>query len=248
MTLVTCVFCGENARRAKEHVFPDWLLTQLDVAAEQIPLRHAKADGSVISERRHPLSQFRYGHVCVECNNGHLSRLEGEAKRILSNLWRGRQSLAAIDAFALAMWCLKTCVMLNAASNYRPIVSTLHAKAVAAMYPPPGLFVHVGFQESAPKVTWLQSQNLVVKTHYDGVRAVVDIFQERGFNVVLGVGGILLRVVYLPVAEFAIQSAGIAGHRAQLVWPRRSRLMLDRTRLFDSPMRLALDAMARDLR
>lgn len=247
-SIIDCIFCGNHASRAKEHVFPVWLLDALNAGNEVIAFRHFGVGGHVLSERRHTLDGFRFGHVCAVCNNGYLSQLEGEARRILGGIWHGRATLGPVDAYALALWSLRTAVVLNAASNYRRIVPDVHARAVRTMTPPPGLYVHVGFRERRLSISWNQSQNLLLRGEDQAVQNAARVFNDQGFNVCLGFADLLLRLVYLPVGAFSIGPAVRPSKRQALVWPRRSRLRFRKEERYEDLNEFAGDVLAYQIR
>lgn len=248
MGKIDCVFCGNNAPRAKEHVFPVWMLTALDAAHEVIPFQHRGATGAVVSERHHTLDTFRFGHVCAGCNNGFLSRLEVFAKHAFAGLFGGRRSLGPVDCYGLALWTLKTAVMLNAASNYRRIIPDLHARAVREMTPPAGLFVHLAFRTERQKVSWHQCQQLFFAGSEDAVRIAAEGFGSEGFNVVLGFADVLIRAVYLPSPRFAVGPASPRAGRQALIWPRRSTVKIRKRHPYTRVAELVDDTLAYEVR
>jgi hypothetical protein len=117
-----CLFCAQNlSRRAKEHVFPQWLLDELDIRDEQIQPTQMTPAGKAVSQRSHQLKDLQEGRVCSDCNHGWMSELETKAKPLLKSLFSGQievKDLSRTDCSLIARWAVKTAYMLNSASNY----------------------------------------------------------------------------------------------------------------------------------
>lgn len=97
-----CLFCGEylSSGRSQEHVFPQWLLDELSIRAEQVSAVHIfqpedpVSDARVISKRSLTLENVREGRICADCNNGWMSDLENGCKEVLLDLIHGRRQPA----------------------------------------------------------------------------------------------------------------------------------------------------------
>ena len=216
---INCLYCGNLGARAREHVFPLWLLRALSAGDEVIAFRHRSVTGGVLSERTHTLNRFTFGHVCAICNNGWLSELETEGQRVFAKIWRGRR-LEPIDRYGLALWCLKTACVLNAASNYRAIIDTSHADAVRRMHPPVGLFVHMARRTTPFKVSWEQSRTLTFVGEKEDIDDAARAFGNNGFKVLFGFGSLLFRNVYLPAERFVVGPLeSVGGPRQSQIWP-----------------------------
>lgn len=129
-----CLFCGADGASAlsKEHVIPQWLLKHLKLP-EDDKLFQGEAssanDTLVESPRIHSSFNFVQGHVCEECNNGWMSRLEATAKPILVPLIdRGRtiESLAEEEAEIVGKWTCKTAYMHSWAAPLKEPVQLDH--------------------------------------------------------------------------------------------------------------------------
>jgi hypothetical protein len=75
VSTTTCIFCGRRGERAKEHVFPIWLLQHLREGEVAHDYLHLSGQGDTLSVRRHNLQKLAFGRVCAACNNGWLSEL-----------------------------------------------------------------------------------------------------------------------------------------------------------------------------
>ena len=76
------------------------------------------------------LSKLVNGLVCIKCNNGWMSQLEGDCQDILLTLWVWMifkwiyLSQRAYDT--VAKWAFKNVILLNSATNYRQLVPNEH--------------------------------------------------------------------------------------------------------------------------
>jgi hypothetical protein len=106
------LFCGQDlsGQRAREHVFPQWLLRDFDLVEAGVAPLHMSTEFTFVSRRLHKLSGLVEGHICETCNGGWMSDLEGEARSILGPLIAGTRDLEAFDRRArlvLARWTLR---------------------------------------------------------------------------------------------------------------------------------------------
>lgn len=122
-----CVFCGHPVRdpatkrtRAREHVFPFWMLDELGIVRHTIefsPFEATRGDGTSLQMteqtpiRRLDFNSFVLGAVCSTCNNGWMSRLESRVKPNLLALISNNAAKSS-DADSLAKWALKTTYVL----------------------------------------------------------------------------------------------------------------------------------------
>ena len=80
-----CIFCNEEKKMSKEHVFPQWLLKELGIVSKEILMKHLYTNIE-LSERKHLYNSFVNGCVCEECNNGWMSSMEAELQPHIINL------------------------------------------------------------------------------------------------------------------------------------------------------------------
>ncbi len=124
-----CLFCGQDlsSGRSQEHVFPQWLLDELSIRAEQVSAVHVfrpedpASEPEVLSERSLTLEKLREGRICARCNNGWMSGLEQSCKRILLDMIHGRrqpEQLSETECLLVARWAAKTGYVLNSSANY----------------------------------------------------------------------------------------------------------------------------------
>jgi hypothetical protein len=110
-----CVYCGENNKLSREHIFPRWVLKR----QPNSEARFARHENRV-SERVPTIRD-----VCASCNNGALSELDNYVLKLYNTYFErivptNGQVLFEYDYDLLARWLLK--VMYNSArkNNTRP--------------------------------------------------------------------------------------------------------------------------------
>lgn len=127
-----CVFCcmpvnDKNAgrHRAREHVFPAWLLDRLNARRDIIEFSKTEAkcaDGRSLqltdqaAIRQLDFNNFLLGAVCSTCNNGWMSRLENTVKPALGQLAENKP-ITIENPREIAKWVLKTVFVLSCYLN-----------------------------------------------------------------------------------------------------------------------------------
>lgn len=125
-----CIFCG-NTQLSGEHIFAEWLRK---ITARVLPptaTARFVAD-TPREEREWPGMSFptTVRKVCHRCNNTWMSDLENDAKNVLVSLMFGREQVLTIhDQQRLALWCVKTAIVMNAV---RPVegIPLAHARFI----------------------------------------------------------------------------------------------------------------------
>jgi hypothetical protein len=114
-----CIFCGIRPATSKEHFWPQWLAPHIPPA---VPNSHVtefhSGEGKQAqwllrrSERPGALNTKKIRAVCPQCNNGWMSELEGRAKTVMLDLFKGDATgLTRESAITLARWaCVKATV------------------------------------------------------------------------------------------------------------------------------------------
>lgn len=202
-----CIFCDNSVtdRRAKEHVFPQWLQDEFALRKEYVQPTHFGIDGEILSERLHTFSGLLSGRVCEHCNNGWMSRLETENKTLITDLGHRRRDTFELEdeaAFGIARWAFKTALALHAASNYRKIIPEQHYRHMV-LDPstlPAGVHV-VGKTWPFPcGFSWVQSPSWWI--HQPG-RQMEDHelrkLESEGYKVCLCLSQLLLLVAFNPL-------------------------------------------------
>lgn len=169
-----CWMCDRTqGRRAREHIFPKWLLVELGAVDELFHPTHADVFGRRISSRGPvPASAFVAGEVCDVCNAGWMSDLEALVRPILFPPG-GRETLSSTDQEVLARWLIKVAVVLNTSQNYRLMIPRAARHAVAHGVPPDfGVYIAEHRQESG-KLNFAQTT---------GAMSIVPSGRETGYQ------------------------------------------------------------------
>jgi hypothetical protein len=147
-----CLFCGRpwgQGRRSDEHVLPRWMRkheTDLlkssqtgysagfdldDQARELVELP------TLLTTKKSSLLTLKTREVCVDCNNGWMSRLEQAARPLIHQLAEAAQTgqplvLTVEEAKVLALWCQKTATTYELTSSRPRVVTTAMGQQLAA--------------------------------------------------------------------------------------------------------------------
>ena len=124
-----CLFCGDELTgvRSQEHVFPQWILDELNIRRKQVSAVHVfrppdpDSAPEVLSSRALALDNIREGRICAECNNGWMSDLEHSCRKTLLDLVHARRQpkqLFEAECLPVARWAAKTAYLLNSSANY----------------------------------------------------------------------------------------------------------------------------------
>jgi hypothetical protein len=134
----SCLFCDRSGAGilSNEHVIPRWLLDHLDLPEDDKLFQgvsSSKTNELITSPRIHSSFNFVQGHVCQECNNGWMSRLEVLAKPLLVPLIDGQrkiEELSASESAIIAKWTTKTAYMHSLTSALKQPVVSDHVRAL----------------------------------------------------------------------------------------------------------------------
>src|SRR5262245_34602777 len=204
---MVCIFCQCEIRseRAKEHILPRWLLDEFGFGKDQVLPTHFSETGDVISDRLHGLEDLLAGRVCKSCNNGWMSELEIQNKRLITSLARGQidtLDLTDNEAMGLARWTFKTSLCLHSSSNYRRVIPSSHY-AYARTHKdslPPGVYVVGKKWPLAEGWRWVQSTSWFVNQNYGEIGASdMVLLKESSYKICLQFLDLLLLVAYNPL-------------------------------------------------
>jgi hypothetical protein len=158
-----CLFCERSLRgvRAREHIFPRWLIEFMGI--KSLPIRsehHVRSGGSLERKdvRDAPPIARTEGRVCAACNNGWMSALETTAMPVLKPLIEGTSNLYSCkgeEGAIIGRWAAKTAYVLNAASAYPLKVPQSHRVSILNGMVPSEVFVF-GFPFSTEELQWSQ--------------------------------------------------------------------------------------------
>jgi hypothetical protein len=212
---VKCVFCGVTRNRAKEHLWPVWLQQFLEGGSLLRTETHHAISGHAVSQRRLENGALVLGQVCEACNGGWMSQLEQRAAPILKALLAEPGALAKnieiSEATILATWAYKTAIVRNLGTNYRAIVPPAGSL-------PPGLFVDLAVDPAHQTLGAVQSQTASGMLA-NGDEAALEASKACFYNIVLGVGPLLFRVVHFPLLDYEVRTALAHGRTAFRLHP-----------------------------
>ena len=199
-----CLLCNKavGGRRAKEHVFPVWLLKELEITDLDIAPSHFSPQGELLSSRKQTLSGVLEGRVCTQCNSEWMSSLESSNQDVLTSLFDSSKRLQALSHAqrnCLARWACKTSWLLHLSSNYRHTVPRSHLHALPTADPPtPNNVVVLAAQHKSDRLFhWLQSPTWVVDMEpADSER--IKAIAEFSYKISLQLRDLLLLVAWWP--------------------------------------------------
>lgn len=193
-----CPFCAGTESLSDEHIIPQWLIDSLGIRDMKIATTHMSTFGFPIS-RRGPMSMANFvnGRICRNCNTGWMSNLEAEVKPLVDGLMNlDMQAVSALQESreTLARWVIKTAIVLNHCSNYRPLIPSAHFRAIYADAIPDFIHVNLGFTQAEDKFHFRQGQHLLAFVQPSDVHSL----PRDGYRISFQFRHLLLRVVYLP--------------------------------------------------
>jgi hypothetical protein len=242
----SCLFCGcifrskQAGRKSNEHIIPNWLIDYLDVRGITItPTVTEVASGRIVDVREHAVSAFVAGTVCGACNNGWMSRLEGDTKPVLIPLIEDPRRLEALDLNhreLVARWTAKTAAMLNRASAYSAPGNSMsrnvpvdHLREIMrGRCPSRVAVVGCGYASSKP-LDWMQFGTWITPSNSI---PLLEEDRNRSYKIALALRDLVLAVVYYPSADY--HYAVIEGHYVPLWVGDRGFIPIPR-QLDDSP-------------
>lgn len=208
-----CWMCpATSGQRAKEHIFPEWLLKVLGAEKELVHPTHRDVAGRVIIPRG-PISlgSFVNGEVCEACNCGWMSDLEEEFK----GLFLSRDALTAAERKVYARWVVKTGVTLNTCQNFR-VMFPARTRHEVRWRIPQDVSVYLGKgPDDCPgnRIDFMQGMNSILfGTEENRRRRQVDF--ERSHHVAFRVGGLTAVVLYAPPDNWLAPTSPLAQ-----LWP-----------------------------
>lgn len=193
-----------------------------------------------LNSRTQSAGSMLLGKVCASCNGGWMSQLESETKPVWLALFADqpqRDTLDEREVHSLALWSFKTALVLNAASNYRKIIPSMHySHLFSARGVPADVFIDLGYCPRAQPLTWTQTQTsygLVL----DQDKGALKNCQAGSYNIVLGLPGFLVRIIGLPFPGYTIGVDSDGCNRTRRLHPEPSSIDLR----FDGSFAEALD-------
>ncbi len=213
-----CVFCGFEGRLTAEHVFPRWLEDVLPPgAAGALSTVEQGPSNRMFTTRQWECRGYNWTvrAVCRECNNGWLSELEGQAKKVLTPMIRGGSTrLTGHARRVLAAWAVKTIIVSHSKEAGSRVPADHYARLREDRVAPPGTTVWIGAVDPRPA-------RLVSLRHYDVSMHAPALGTRHGaYCGTLSVGRVVLQVLGHD-DEDRVARALTTNARAALVqvWP-----------------------------
>lgn len=135
----TCLFCDRSedlVELSEDHITPKWLLHELKLPSHDKTFHGVwdSASGTLVEKKVQSSWRFVEERVCkLACNNGWMSRLEGDVIRFLPLLGRGERDLTTLlpnERRSLAKWAAKTAYLHTTAGLLGKPVATAHIHAL----------------------------------------------------------------------------------------------------------------------
>ena len=203
----TCIFCGSDRELTREHAWPAWLGDHFNTRFAFRKGFRLTSDqwGQRISDRRVKGLDLTVNRVCAECNNGWMSRLETDARPLLSPLIEGKHRAIWSDEQAIiSTWLVKTAMVFEftADSSREPFYTDEERRRVRSERAiPPSTIILLGAYRGDAYQGFAQDRDLNVQCEgRSSYRRYVKVFS---------IGHLLM---------FAI-SDGVRENMAEVRWP-----------------------------
>jgi len=227
-----CLYCGEDLKgvRSQEHVFPQWLLDELELRSKQVSAVHLyqpeeqDADAQVLSVRSLIYEKIREGRICARCNNGWMSGLEQGCQGILRDMIYGRrlpEQLSEAECLFVARWATKTAYVLNSSANYtiKVPVEQLRELRECSTGLPWGVVV-VGTTSPFFESGWFQSTRWQLCAPDNLTSRIAGLMDTRTYKIGVQFGHMILIVVWHSIPGW--WKMLWSGHHTVL-WPLRGK-------------------------
>lgn len=226
-----CVFCHSSSKMSREHVLPNWLC---DLYPNETMITNQFVGKS---QKTWPSKIFQHKAkvVCEPCNNGWMSKLEGEAKPILTKLMRLSTTIIDQNEQAiLSFWAQKTLLMLNqAVPGDLKITSDLYDDLYTKKSASPKVLVQMGWRmlnrgtKDEPIASFELKQIPSVDVPSDLLEAVTKQKDSGGFiwKAVFAIGPVVFEMaghnmqITLTVDTNSKVVATIRPYTRDLQWP-----------------------------
>lgn len=222
-----CVFCGDPAL-TQEHVWPAWIS---GVLPDGLRYRVARTQTNPRTEETQRIGRdwsgealdLKVKRVCGSCNSGWMSRLEDDAKPLLTPLILGEHAATTADERGvLATWALLRIIMAEYTDPRQIAVPEAHRRWIFKERKPPkhGVYVWVasyagddsaGFYRHAP-----------IATHKDKWGRGFRPEHVNAYGVTFGIYKLVFQVFGATTAPRGggdLQQGGDLAARTSRIWP-----------------------------
>lgn len=209
------------SNRAKEHAIPNWLIQYLNLKDWSCRSIGYGNDGYALNSKANIGSQsLLAGRVCISCNNGWMSALEGNVKPVLISLLDASRTLTDLNAeqrILLARWTVKTAYMINHTWKEPPIILPNHLEQLykGKTSLPNGVTVFAHQHPVSSYIGWIQGRDwpcIYLLSDEKDARAM----HARSYRLALQIGNLLLLVAYWPGRLWTYAMRNIIYNR---IWP-----------------------------
>src|SRR5216684_5194192 len=143
----SCLLCEtelSGTNRAREHVFPRWLLEYFRVNVDELfQGKHLTFFGQAVETRVQGAHTIVQGRVCEPCNNGWMSELESAVQPLFLSMDEGYPlSILASGLQSLAAWTFKVLGLYNITMNFHTLITEQALHSFGRTHtPPPGYHI-----------------------------------------------------------------------------------------------------------
>jgi hypothetical protein len=225
MKKVSCVFCGKESEKAKEHIWPRWL--QIETTGSTTELyrgSHFITFNPVDISRRVQYGEtLVFGSVCSSCNTGWMSSLENECKPVIKELIADTNKIIHLNKSerqVLALWAFKTALMINAGSNYRKIIPDDHYNHIYKHRTlPEDLKVDVCHIKKYKELAWRQSQVSFGVVPKEKQAEFIELAKDS-YRITMQIKSFGIRLIYFPTAKEKGYAIKIDDYqKCYRIWP-----------------------------
>jgi hypothetical protein len=203
-----CLMCGNPLiARAREHVFPQWLLEHLGIRDERVRGIHWKHNGTGFEEKPVSLREMDYasmteGRVCATCNQGWMSQLEDNARPLLIKMIDGSCKIGSLkdsETALLGRWAAKTSYMLNSSANFNLRVPETHRQILRNGDLIPSNVAVVATQHiPTERSHWVQNSSWNVIGHKPSEEQFLRELELSAYKIVLQFGQLIIMTFSYP--------------------------------------------------
>lgn len=232
-----CIFCHrEGQTLTREHVYPDWLSKLY--SQEVVGINEVSGD-NLNRIWQGAIFQHKVKLVCVECNNGWMSDLEGGVKDLLVSLafTHDKCVLSEEDQRKISLWVQKTVLVDNKAIGGKSgfdIPASFYSKLYQTKQPIDTMLVTMGWRilangsKDQPLASFEIKQVSTFEVEKSSVNAIQDQMEEGAvvWTAILALGNVIFHVVGTTlVGQLEVGSSDprlliqINPYHKDLAWP-----------------------------
>jgi hypothetical protein len=238
MSKIICIFCKQNRDRAKEHIWPKWLQKKMTGSTNwQYEGIHRSSFYFPLSVRTHTGERLVLGNVCAICNNGWMANLENHFIPILEKIQSkssGLISLSKSERNILSIWAFKTCLVINAGSNYRRIIPPEHYqhlydyKAIAK-----DVKVDLAYLNDYEKLKWIQAPMQFAITSNKEAEKNPQLLNNNNYNIAMQIGNFGMRVSWFKDCKAeGFEQLNLHDEKVLRIWPYQKNAKLNERNSF----------------